>query len=150
MISTRTLRSQRGRPVSGQRRSGRLHQKYKKATSAHTKKTKKIVHQKAKKQQAVPAPTIKAKKKLNLDTPQPLTASKVESIVSAIIELRCSRGSRGGGGGAVRREQRGLEMQLCQALWEEVNNHDKSWPFTEPVKKKEVSHSYCSRPAKLN
>lgn len=145
VMSTRSLRSQRrGRPVSGHRRSGRLNQKHKKATTAPTKKTKKLVQPKAKKpsarQQAVPAPTMKAKKQLNMDPLHSLTVSKAESIVSAIIELRCSRGLRGGGGGgAVRREQRGLEMQLCQALWEEVNNHDDSWPFTEPVKKKEVS-----------
>lgn len=129
--------------MSGQRRSGRLYQKHKKATTAHTKKIKKSVQQKAKKPSTrQQGPTMKAKRQLNLDPSQPFTVSKAESIVSAIIELRCSRGSRGGGGGAVRREQRGLEMQLCQALWEEVSNHDDSWPFTEPVKKKEVSSSY--------
>ena len=135
VMSSRSLRSQKRRQVTRQRRSGRLHQKAK----AQPNETKKTTKQKAKKpppKQQVAAPAVKAKKKLKLGPLPPV--SKAESIVSAIIELRCSRGSRGGSG-AVRRGQRGLEMQLCQALWEEVSDHTSSWPFTEPVKKKEVS-----------
>ena len=83
----------------------------------------------------------------------PVPTSRAESVVSAIIELRCSRGGRGGGGGG--REQRGLEMQLCEALWVEVNGHDSSWPFAEPFKKKEVrtmqqSHTCPSVQGRLN
>ena len=124
------VRSRRG--GRGQRRSSRLQKKSK------PKQVKKVTKQKTKKTSSA-TPSIKSKRKLNMESTReinPLPTTRAESIVSAIIELRCSRGPRGAG--ATRREQRGLEMQLCEALLEEINNQECSWPFAEPVKKKEV------------
>ena len=142
-MTSRSLRSQKRRKAPRPKRSGRLYRKPLKKGKAQGLKVRKTLKQKAKKPtlRAPQAPPVRVKKKLNLAPPRPPPVSKVESIVSAIIELRCSQGSRGGIGGAVKREQRGLEMQLCEALWDEVSNHDDSWPFVEPVKKKEVRTS---------
>ena len=134
VMSSRSLRSQRKRGGAGLRVSARLHQKPSKKARARQKMA---TRQKAKKLSVKSVPAVKAKKRLNLGSPHIASVTKAESIVSAIIDLRCSRGSRGGSG-AVRREQRALEMQLCEALWEELSSHSSSWPFAEPVKKKEV------------
>ena len=133
MVPRSSLRRGSGRK-GGKRRSGRLQKK----ASQQRQQGKKAAGKKSKKQAAKAAkPAPKAKKRLNMEQQSaPVPTSRAESIVSAIIELRCSRGGRGGGGGG--REQRGLEMQLCEALWVEVNGHDSSWPFAEPVKKKDV------------
>ena len=135
VISSRSLRSQRKRGGARLRVSARLHQKPSKKARARQKMASR---QKAKKPSVKPVSVVKAKKRLNLGPPHIASVTKAESIVSAIIDLRCSRGSRGGSG-AAKREQRALEMQLCEALWEEVSSHSSSWPFTEPIKKKEVS-----------
>ena len=129
VISGHMLRSRR--QGAGQRRSSRLKNKLQpKPTTKKTSKQKPV------------KPVVKAKKRLNLDPPRQLVpVSRAEVVVSSIIDLRCSRGSRGRG--AVRREQRAQEMQLCEALLDEVLSQDCSWPFTEPVNKKEVS--VCSR-----
>ena len=99
---------------------------------------------------------LRSKKKLQLDSPvssstrSPITASakaavsalssKTESIIASIIELRTSQGGRRPTG-STKRELRGLETQLCQALWDEMNQHRDSWHFATPVKKKEVRRS---------
>ena len=75
-------------------------------------------------------------------------------VPSQLCQPSLSCGARGEGG-EEGREQRGLEMQLCEALWVEVNGHDSSWPFAEPVKKKEVrtmqqSHTCPSVQGRLN
>lgn len=84
------------------------------------------------------AETSRARKKLKLDKPVPQTLSKSEGLVSSIIDLRCSRNSKTFSG-ASKREERGLEMQLCEALWDEVQQEKESWYFDAPVTKREVS-----------
>lgn len=88
---------------------------------------------------------MRARKKLKLgDPPTPAdpqgvcttAIAKAEGVISSIIELRCTRGGRPLTG-ASRRELKNLEMQLCQALWEEVDQQPDSWHFAVPVKKKE-------------
>ena len=127
VLPSHSLRSRRR--GGGRRRSHRLQKKAQ-------LQTRRPPQQRGKKSAAKPAP--KARKRLRMEQPRPLPpSSRAEAVVSAIIELRCSRAGRGGG--MVSREQRGLEMQLCEALWEEVSGQDSSWPFAEPLKKKEVS-----------
>ena len=83
-------------------------------------------------------PPSRARKKLKLDSlPHQHIGSKAESVIASIIDLRCTQGGRQHTG-ALRREMKGLEMQLCQALWEEISHHKDSWYFATPVKKKEV------------
>ena len=85
----------------------------------------------------------KARKKLKLDNlPSPVQPSKAETVIASIVDVRCSQPQSRQQTGSRRRELMGLEMQLCDALWEEVSNHDDSWHFAAPVKMKEVS--YCS------
>ena len=82
----------------------------------------------------------KARKKLKLDNlPSPVQPSKAETVIASIVDVRCSQSQSRQQSSAHRRELMGLEMQLCNALWEEVSNHDDSWHFATPVKKKEVS-----------
>ena len=132
VLPRHSLRARRG--PAGKRRSDRLQKK----SNHHQQQGGKATRQKAKKPPG--KPVTKARKRLNMEQQRvAFPSSRAESVVSAIIELRCSRGGRGGG--VVSREQRGLEMQLCEALWEEVNDQDCSWPFAEPVKKKEVRKS---------
>lgn len=76
----------------------------------------------------------RARKKLKLDS----TPSKSELLTSAIIDLKCCRGTKVHNN-ASRREQTSLEMQLCVALWEEVRQQAESSYFEAPVNKKEVS-----------
>lgn len=61
--------------------------------------------------------------------------TKAEGIVAAIIDLRCSQPVSKKAG----REQQALELRLCEAIWDEIKNHQDSWPFLGPVKKREVS-----------
>lgn len=140
VIATHSLRSRRSN--TRKRRSNRLHQKQqqkKKKTQSKPVGRGGKPGRKPKAKKPGPKPAMKSKKKLNMTSlHQPAPSSRAESVVSAIIELRCSRGGRGESG-AMRREQRGLEMQLCEALWEEISGHDCSWPFADPVKKREVS-----------
>ena len=133
-VSSRSLRSRHSRGRAPHlRRSGRLHSKpqkrQKRQRRAEPKPAKKLPRARA-------ASPVRAKKRLKLDS-HPPSVSKAESIVSAIIDLRCLQGSHHMSS-AARREQRGLEMQLCEALWMEVSGQKESWPFMEPVKKKEV------------
>ena len=67
--------------------------------------------------------------------------SKAESVIASIIELRCSSSGNNGGGRShqSKREQKALENQLCEALWEDVNEQEESMHFEIPVKKREVS-----------
>ena len=85
-----------------------------------------------------------ARKRLKMDhhpaSPLVHHQSKAESVIASIIELRCSSGNNGGGRfHQSRREQKALENQLCEALWEEVNEQDESVHFEIPIKKREVS-----------
>ncbi len=89
----------------------------------------------------------RARKKLKLDSPAGTSSggggggnppnSGAECVIASIIELQFSHGGRQQTG-ALRRELRSLEMQLCQSLWEELNHHQDSWCFALPVSKKEV------------
>lgn len=63
--------------------------------------------------------------------------SKAEGIVAAIIDLRCSQPAPKKGTSSSNREQQALELRLCEAIWDEVKNHQDSWPFSGPVKKRE-------------
>lgn len=65
--------------------------------------------------------------------------SKAEGIVAAIIDLRCSQPALKRGTSSSNREQQALELRLCEAIWDEVKNYKDSWPFSGPVKKREVS-----------
>lgn len=84
----------------------------------------------------------RSRKKLKMDAATPCAHrdhATAENAIAEIIELRCSHGAGGKHlTGALRRELKGLEMQLCQALWEEVDQQADSWHFAVPVKKKEV------------
>ena len=80
----------------------------------------------------------RARKKLKLEGVTSPKPSKAETMVASIIDLRCSRSSKQHTG-ASRREQKGLEMQLCEALWEEMRQEKESWYFDAPVTKREVS-----------
>lgn len=86
-----------------------------------------------------------ARKKLKLDSPPPpVHQSKAESVIASIIELRCSSSSSSRSQtSSSRREQKSLETQLCEALWEEINEEDDSVHFEIPVKKREVSSFVC-------
>ena len=75
----------------------------------------------------------RARKKLKLDS----TPSKSESLIASIIELKCSRGTKSHTN-ASRREQKSLEMQLCEAIWQEIRQKGESSYFEAPVNKKEV------------
>ena len=88
-----------------------------------------------------------ARKRLKMDrhpTVSPLVhhQSKAESVIASIIELRCSSSGNNGGGRShqSKREQKALENQLCEALWEDVNEQEESVHFEIPVKKREVSY----------
>lgn len=72
---------------------------------------------------------------------QHVSQSRAETVIASIIDLKCSQNAKQQTS-AGRREQQGLEMQLCEALWEELNGRDDSWPFSLPVKKREVSAFY--------
>ena len=91
-----------------------------------------------------------ARKRLKMDrhpaSPLVQHQSKAESVIASIIELRCSSGGNNGGGKPhqSRREQKALENQLCEALWEEVNDQEESVHFEIPVKKREVSCKFKS------
>ena len=65
--------------------------------------------------------------------------SKAEGIVAAIINLRCSQPASKRRASSSSREQQTLELRLCEAIWEELKSHKDSWPFSGPVKKREVS-----------
>ena len=65
--------------------------------------------------------------------------TKAEGIVAAIIDLRCSQPMSKKATSSYRREQQTLELRLCEAIWDEVKGHQDSWPFSGPVKKREVS-----------
>ena len=81
-----------------------------------------------------------ARKKLKMDSlPLPMHQSKAESVIASIIDLRCSRQKGRPSTSSSRREQKSLEAQLCEALWEEVSEQDNSVHFELPIKKKEVS-----------
>ena len=89
-----------------------------------------------------------ARKRLKMDrhpTVSPLVhhQSKAESVIASIIELRCSSSGNNGGGRShqSKREQKALENQLCEALWEDVNEQEESVHFEIPVKKREVSYN---------
>ena len=69
----------------------------------------------------------------------PVHQSKAESVIASIIELRCSSSNNGGRSHQSKREHKALENQLCEALWEDVNEQDNSVHFEMPVKKREVS-----------
>ena len=79
----------------------------------------------------------RARKKLKLDPVEPIP-SKSESLVASIIDLKCSRGTKAHTN-ASRREQKSLEMQLCEAIWGEVRDQKESSHFEAPVKKREVN-----------
>lgn len=136
MASSYLLRSRKSRKRGGWRSSRRLRENPKKKLKVE-RKERKLARQQSKRA-APPSQSARARKKLNLEL-QVLPTSKAESAVTAIIDLRCSQSSQHRqASGGVRREQRGLEVQLCEALLDEVCAHKDSWPFLEPVKKKEV------------
>ena len=96
------------------------------------------------KQKEVP---MRSRKWLKLDSPVAganspanFSNSKTELIIASIIDLRTSQSGQRLTGSA-RRELRGLETQLCQALWDEISLHKDSWHFAAPVKKREVGVS---------
>ena len=83
----------------------------------------------------------RAKKRLKMDASSDASSaygdsSRAESVIASIIDLRCSHGNRKTG--AAKRELKGMEMQLCEALWEELSQHPDSYHFAIPVKKREV------------
>lgn len=81
-----------------------------------------------------------ARKKLKLDhLSSPAYQSKAEGVIASIIELRCTGGKSRSHSSAFRREQESLESQLCEALWEDINDQEESIYFEAPVKKREVS-----------
>ena len=63
------------------------------------------------------------------------TASPAEMIISAIIDVRCSKRRTA----AQSQAEHTLELQLCKALLEELKNHRNSKPFMNPVRRREVS-----------
>lgn len=79
-----------------------------------------------------------ARKKLKLDhVPSPVQLqSKAENVIASIIDLRCSKEGRRSQSS---REQKALEAQLCEAIWEEISEQENSVHFDLPVKKREVS-----------
>ena len=86
-----------------------------------------------------PVRATRAKKKLLLDDSVSTGSSsaagdptKAEVIISSIINLRCSKKVTG-------REQESLEQQLCEALLDELMQHNDSKPFMTPVRRKDVS-----------
>ena len=79
----------------------------------------------------------RARKKLKLDPVEP-APSKSESLVASIIDLKCSRGVKAHTS-ASKREQKSLEMQLCEVIWREIRDQKESSYFEAPVKKREVS-----------
>jgi len=91
--------------------------------------------QKAAKAPLEPRKKVVARKKLKLNAKPSL--SKAETLMALIVELKCSRGNKAHSS-ASRREQKSLEMQLCEALWEEIIDQEDSSYFEAPVKKKEV------------
>lgn len=159
VLPRKSLRSKtRFTELSSVRRSSRLHQgqvKTKKAKGkTQTAKRLKIrkrtpsetKSESAKKSDKTPDSSMsgyensKARKKLKLDSmPSPVHPSRAETVIASIIDLRCSQSLSRQHTSAGRREQKGLEMQLCDALWEEVSSRDDSWHFAAPVAKKEVS-----------
>lgn len=81
-----------------------------------------------------------ARKKLKLDQlPSPAYQSKAEGVIASIIELRCTGNRNRSHSNAFRREQQSLESQLCEALWEDINDQEESVHFEAPIKKREVS-----------
>ncbi len=122
-------------PIQIKRKKAR-NTKMKRTKKAQT--SKKTVSNKLKRQisnsTADSMDTSRARKKLKLDP----TPSKCESLTASIIDLKCSRGTKPHTN-ASRREQRSLEMQLCEELWEEIRQKPESSYFEAPVSKKEVS-----------
>ena len=93
-------------------------------------------------QNTSPKETCLARKKLKLDNLQsPGHHSKAESVIAAMIDLKCQSSKQRTSAG--KREQKGLEMQLCEALWEEVNQQEESMHFALPIKKREVCVCVC-------
>ena len=148
VITKRSLRSRRqsAEVASNVRRSTRTvgqNLKKSKEKSLAKKGTKTFTSEKSKNKTPEVSSSYestKARKKLKLDdVPSPLHHSKAESVIASIIDLKCSRTAKHLTS-AGKREQKGLEMQLCEALWNEVNDHDDSWHFATPIKKKDVCH----------
>ena len=142
------LRSRgRGTIASGLRRSNRLQPQSKKKPVARgktlAKKGSKRVTFAPEETESNKTPeastkyeNAKARKKLKLDSmPSPVHQSKAEVIIASIIDLRCSQHCHTS---ASRREQKGLEAQLCGALLEEVGKREDSWYFANPVKRRNV------------
>ena len=63
------------------------------------------------------------------------TASPAEMIISAIIDVRCSKRRTA----AQSQAEHTLELQLCKALLEELKSRRDSKPFMNPVRRREVS-----------
>lgn len=136
---TKVVKGARGRQLAG------------KCKSKSAKKTGNTSHQagaKARRHSAPSTPEVihgtensRARKKLKLEAVASPKPSKAETMVASIIDLRCSRSSKQHTG-ASRREQKGLEMQLCEALWEEMRQEKESWYFDAPVTTREVSSYY--------
>ena len=159
VLPRKSLRSKsRFTEQSNVRRSSRLHQGHVKTKKpkgkAQTGKglrirkrtTSETKSESAKKSDKTPDSSMssyensKARKKLKLDNmPSPVHPSRAETVIASIIDLRCSQSQSRQHTSAGRREQKGLEMQLCDALWEEVSSRDDGWHFAAPVAKKEVS-----------
>ncbi len=143
---TVTRKSLRSRNRENQRPSGRrtrmqASKVVKARGKSHQNLRKKVPKRKESKspESSLSGEQSQAKRKLKLDHFQ----SRTESAIASVIELKCLRHGRQSSAG--RREERGLEMQVCEALWEEVSRHEDSIYFAAPVKKKEVSLSFYSR-----
>lgn len=67
-----------------------------------------------------------------------VASSRAEIIISAIIDIRCSK--RSTSTASRNKAQHTLELQLCKALLEEMKSHDSSLPFLNPVRRREVSN----------
>ena len=61
--------------------------------------------------------------------------SPAEMIISAIIDIRCSKKETS----SQAKAQHTLEIQLCKALLEEMTANENSRPFMNPVRRREVS-----------
>ena len=83
-----------------------------------------------------------AKKKLKLEDTSSMSSngggaadtSRAEMIISSIINLRCSKQHS-----CSDHEHEALEIQLCKALLDELVHHDDSYPFLNPVRRRDVS-----------